>query len=167
MKVLTIEEAVARVNAGEHLAGVILDKDSMQQVNVRDAMVLSRGGIVIPEENIYYDDDDIQYDEDIDELTITSGVTDLSWEEKAKRAAARQHDDEGIAYDEAFEGDWVPVDTDGLAEAEATLNVSLQLDPAIKAWLAEQSVPVNKLLEQLLENFYRAQQVLEKEGNQE
>ena len=77
------------------------------------------------------------------------------------------YDDDATAYDEAFEGDWVPVDTDGLAEAEATLNVSLQLDPTIKAWLAEQSVPVNKLLEQLLENFYRAQQVLEKEGNQE
>ena len=167
MKVLTIEEAVARVNAGENLEGVVLEEASLQQVNVRDAMVLARGGIMIPEEHIYYNDDDIQYDEDIDELTITSGLTDLSWEEKAKRAAAQQHsdlEDEGIAYDEAFEGDWVPVETDGLAEAEAeaTLDVRLQLTPEITTWLEEHSVPVDKLLEQLLENFYRAEQVVEK-----
>jgi hypothetical protein len=36
-------------------------------------------------ERIYYDDTDIVYDEDIDELTITSGPVQLSWEEKAKR----------------------------------------------------------------------------------
>ena len=90
MKTLTVKQAVARVNSGENLEGVVLDKDSIQQVNVRDAMVLSSGGIVIPEENIYYDDDDIQYDEDIDELTITSGVVELSWEEKARKGARNE-----------------------------------------------------------------------------
>jgi len=74
------------------------------------------------------------------------------------------YDDEATAYDEAFEGDWVPVETDGLAEAEAeaTLDVRLQLTPEITTWLEEHSVPVDKLLEQLLENFYRAEQVVEK-----
>jgi hypothetical protein len=90
MKVLTVKQAVARVNSGENLAGVVLDEDSTQQVNVRDAMVLSSGGIVIPEQNIYYDDGDIQYDEDIDELTITSGIVELSWAEKARKASAHQ-----------------------------------------------------------------------------
>ena len=33
------------------------------------------------------------------------------------------YDDEAIAEDEAFEGEWTPVATDGLAEAEAALNV--------------------------------------------
>lgn len=35
------------------------------------------------------------------------------------------YDDEAIAEDEAFEGEWTPVDTDSLseAEAEAALNV--------------------------------------------
>ena len=86
MKVLTIKQAVERVNSGKSLKGVVLDKNSMKQVNVRDAMVLAREGIVIPEENIYYDDSEIEYDEDIDELTITSGIVNLSWEEKARRA---------------------------------------------------------------------------------
>jgi hypothetical protein len=86
MKVLTVKEAVERINKGGNLKGVILDESTTKQVNVRDALVLSRGGIVIPEQNVYYDDDEIEYDEDIDELVITSGVVKLSWEEKAKRA---------------------------------------------------------------------------------
>ena len=128
MKTLTVKEAVERVKRGETLEGISLDKNSLQQVNVRDAMVLSEGGIVIPEQNIYYDDTDIEYDEDIDELTITSGPVQLSWEEKAKRAVNPSKADlkeEAIAYNEAFEGDWVPVKTDGLAEAEAGLTTLL------------------------------------------
>ena len=74
------------------------------------------------------------------------------------------YDDAATAYDEAFEGDWVPVATDGLAEAEAeaALHVSLQLDPDIKAWLEQQPIPPGELLEQLLENFYRAEQLVKK-----
>ncbi|MBK8492960.1 MAG: hypothetical protein IPL49_19255 [Saprospirales bacterium] len=74
MEVLTVKEAVERVNKGGNLKGVVLDEVTIKQVNVRDAMVLSRGGIVIPEQNVYYDDGEIEYDEDIDELVITSGI---------------------------------------------------------------------------------------------
>ena len=167
MKVLTVEEAVERVNSGGNLEGVVLDENSLKQVNVRDAMVLSRGGIVIPEQYIYYDDEDIEYDEDIDELTITSGIVELSWEEKAKKAKEYQQaidqDDKAIASDKAFDGDLVRLETDGLAEAEATLDVRLQLDPAIKSWLDKHSIPVNKLIEQLLVNFYQTGQLIEKD----
>ncbi len=85
MKVLTVKEAVEWVNSGNNLKDVVLDENTIKQVNVRDALVLARGGIVIPEQNIYYNDDEIEYDEDIDELIITSGIVNLSWEEKAKR----------------------------------------------------------------------------------
>ena len=73
------------VNSGSDLEGVVLDESTTKQVNVRDALVLARGGILIPEQNIYYKDDDIEYDEDIDELVVTTGIVNLSWEEKAKR----------------------------------------------------------------------------------
>ncbi|MCR9134046.1 MAG: hypothetical protein NXI08_15850 [bacterium] len=74
------------------------------------------------------------------------------------------YDDETIAEDEAFEGEWTPVATDGLAEAEAeaALNVRLQLNPEVKAWLEQQSIPTSQLLEQLLVNFYRTEQQLRK-----
>jgi hypothetical protein len=139
MKILRLKEAVERITRGES-----------------------------QEENIY-DDDDITYDEDIDALTITSGPVQLSWEEKAKRAATHPTDfdeeaDEGIAYDEAFEGDWVPVATDGLAEAEAGLTtLHLALDPELKAWLAKQPVSAEELVTQLLEDFYHTQQLLGKD----
>lgn len=44
------------------------------------------------------------------------------------------YDDDAIAEDEAFKGEWTPVATDGLAEAEAeaALNVRLQLEPEVK-----------------------------------
>ncbi len=86
MMILTVKEAVARVQSGQNLEGFVLEENSMKQVNVRDAMVLSEGGIVIPEQNIFYDDDDIEYDKEIDELVITNEITGLSWEEKARRA---------------------------------------------------------------------------------
>lgn len=142
MKVLTVEQAVERVNKGGNLQGIVLDKNTLEQVNVRDAMVLSSGGIVIPEQNIYYDDADIQYDEDIDELTITSGIVNLSWEEKAKRAAAQQKQTH--------------------QEADATLEVQLHLDPEIKTWLDQQPIAADKLIESLLDQFYHIQQMIKK-----
>lgn len=99
MKVLTIKEAVEKINRGGDLEGVVLDESTMKQVNVRDAMVLSKGGIVIPEQNIYYNDDEIEYDEEIDELTITSGIINLSWEEKAKKAEKQKKQEAGIMVD--------------------------------------------------------------------
>lgn len=85
MEKLTVKEAVERVSNGGDFKGVVLDKESLLQVNVRDAMILSRGGIVVPEENLYYDDNDIEYDEEIDELIIGDEITHVSWEEKSKR----------------------------------------------------------------------------------
>lgn len=99
MKTLTIKEAVERVNNGASLEGVVLDKSSMLQVNVRDAIILSRGGIVIPEENIYYDDTEIEYDEEIDELVIGKEITGLSWEEKSERFEARQRTEKKVSID--------------------------------------------------------------------
>ena len=137
MKVLTVKQAVARVNSGENLEGVVLDEDSIRQVNVRDAMVLSSGGIVIPEQNLYYDDDDIEYDEDIDELTITSGVVELSWEEKARKAAAGQQRDHPAAA--------------------VKIDLSTQ-DPEIDHWLLENEEKVAALLKPVIVSLFEAEQ---------
>ena len=72
------------------------------------------------------------------------------------------YDDDATAEDEAFDGDWVAVQTDGLAEGEAILDVRLRLDPVIKVWLENQSIPANKLIERLLKNFYATAQLMEK-----
>ena len=139
MEVLTVKEAVERVNKGGNLEGVMLDERSIKQVNVRDALVLSRGGIVIPEQNIYYDDADIEYDEDIDELVITSGIVQLSWEEKAKRAAEYQEQ-----YREA---------------KETMLDLATQ-KPEIDDWIANNKQKLENLLKPIVIDLFRAEKLI-------
>ena len=139
MRVLTVKEAVERVNQGENLEGVALDESTIKQVNVRDAMVLSRGGIVVPEQNIYYNDEEIEYDEDIDELVITSGIVKLSWEEKAKRA--KEYSDEGKF------------------EREIMVDLSTQ-KPEIDDWIAKNKQKLETLLKPIVVNLYNAEKIV-------
>lgn len=139
MRVLTVKEAVERVNQGENLEGVALDESTIKQVNVRDAMVLSRGGIVVPEQNIYYNDEEIEYDEDIDELVITSGIVKLSWEEKAKRA--KEYSDEGKL------------------EREIMVDLSTQ-KPEIDDWIAKNKQKLETLLKPIVVNLYNAEKIV-------
>lgn len=119
MKTLTVKEAVDRVENGGDLKGIVLDKVSMSQVNVRDAMILSRGGIVVPEENLYYDDNDIAYDEEIDELIIGNEITHLSWKEKSKRFEEFNQQNRvsiSITTDNAEIEDWIKSNKSKLGE---------------------------------------------------
>ncbi|TVL97342.1 MAG: hypothetical protein CV087_22465 [Candidatus Brocadia sp. WS118] len=139
MEVLTVKEAVQRVNSGGNLEGVVLDESTIKQVNVRDAMVLSRGGIVIPEQNIYYKDEEIEYDEDIDELVITSGIVKLSWEEKAKRA--EEHGER------SKEG------------KEAMIDLSTK-EPEIDDWIAKNKKKLETLLKPIVINLFNAEKAI-------
>jgi Zn-dependent metalloprotease len=139
MRVLTVKEAVERVNQGENLEGVALDESTIKQVNVRDAMVLSRGGIVVPEQNIYYNDEEIEYDEDIDELVITSGIVKLSWEEKAKRAKEYT--------------------AEGRLEREIMVDLSTQ-KPEIDDWIAKNKQKLETLLKPIVVNLYNAEKIV-------
>lgn len=67
---------------GKSLKGLVLEDIQDVQVNVRDALSLSRQGIVVPEANLFYDDNDIVYDEDIDGLEKIGPLRKMSWEEK-------------------------------------------------------------------------------------
>lgn len=139
MEVLTVKEAVERVNKGGNLKGVVLDESTIKQVNVRDAMVLSRGGIVIPEQNIYYNDEEIEFDEDIDELVITSGMVKLSWEEKAKRAEE---------YSERLK-----------ERKEIMIDLSTQ-KPEIDDWIAKNKKKLETLLKPIVINLFNAEKVI-------
>lgn len=62
-------------------------------------MILRKGGIVVPEENLYYDDTEIEYDEEIDELVLGKEITGLSWEEKSERFQAHQRTEKKVSID--------------------------------------------------------------------
>lgn len=81
---MKIEQALAMVKNGESLQGVVLENVDATQVSIRDALSLARSGIVIPEQNVFYDDDAIAYDEEIDAVKWSTENINLSWEEKAK-----------------------------------------------------------------------------------
>ena len=139
MEVLTVKEAVERVNRGGNLEGVVLDESTTQQVNIRDAMVLSRGGIVIPEQNIYYKDEEIEYDEDIDELVITSGVVDLSWEEKARKAKEYNKNRK--------------------EKKEVIIDLSTQ-QPEIDDWIAKNRKKLETVLRPIVVNLFNAEKII-------
>ena len=139
MKVLTVKEAVEWVNSGNSLEGVVLNKDTIKQVNVRDAMVLARGGIVIPEQNIYYNDDEIEYDEDIDELVITSGIVKLSWEEKARRA--KEHREKGKT-------------------ATAVIIDLATQKPEIDDWITKNRAKIENLLKPIVVSLFNAEKAV-------
>ena len=69
--------------------------------------------------------------------------------------SAIYYDDDDIAYDEDFEGDWVRVDTATKSKTEVT--ITLQDD--IKQWVEENNVQLDQLIEKLLDGFYRAQKM--------
>ena len=69
--------------------------------------------------------------------------------------SAIYYDDDDIAYDEDFEGDWVRVNT--ATKSKTEVRITLQDD--IKQWVEENNVQLDQLIEKLLDGFYRAQKM--------
>ena len=65
MHKLSVSEALRKVQAGESLNSCTIDFDRIK-IEALDVMQLSKAGISVPEEAIYYDDADIVYDEDFE-----------------------------------------------------------------------------------------------------
>lgn len=59
---ISVAEALKRLEVGEPIAEYAVDFERVK-VEALDVMKLSKAGVDVPEEAIYYDDDDIVYDE--------------------------------------------------------------------------------------------------------
>jgi hypothetical protein len=70
-------------------------------------------------------------------------------------AAIYYDDDDIIAYDEDFEGDWVRVDT--ATQSKTEVRITLQDD--LKSWVEENNVQLDQLIEKLLDSYYREQKM--------
>lgn len=96
------------------------------------------------------------YSIDFDRIKIEAlDVMKLSKGGIAVPESAIYYDDGDIAYDEDFEGDWVRVDTATNSKTE----VRITLRDDIKQWVEEHNVPLDRLIEKLLDGFYRAQKM--------
>ena len=134
MKVKT-NEAIKMANDGKSLKGIVLEDINDVQVNVRDAMSLSREGIVVPEANMYYDDNDIVYDEDIDGLERIGELRKMSWEEKEAFFAEDEED------------------------SEVTIKIRIS-NARMKSWLSKNSTRISDLLEPILTSLFNAEEKL-------
>jgi hypothetical protein len=63
-----VEQAIEMARNHESLEGLVIENLSDTQVRAIDALALAEHGILIPEQNIYYDDKDITYDPDFDDV---------------------------------------------------------------------------------------------------
>ena len=132
MKVKT-SDAIKMANEGKSLKDVVLEDINDVQVNVRDAMPLSREGIVIPEANIFYDDTDIAYDEEIDGLEKIGKLRKMSQEEK--RAFFEEE------------------------EEENEVSIKLRIpNNQMKSWIGKNSTRISDMLESILLSLYNAEE---------
>lgn len=71
--------------------------------------------------------------------------------------SAIYYNDDDIAYDEDFEGDWVKVNTP--ANGSRT-EVKITLDNDVRQWVEANNVQLDQLLEKLLDSFYKTQKLV-------
>jgi hypothetical protein len=135
------EQALAMIKNGESLKGVVLEDLDAVQVSARDALSLARSGIVVPEQNVFYDDADIAYDEEIDEVEWSNENLNLSWEEKAKLFSKSKQ--------EGAQNNLNPV------ILEITTN-----DLEVDTWLRENRERLSEVIKPIVKSLFEAEKMI-------
>ena len=116
---ITVSEAISKIEAGKSLEGYSINFERIK-VEALDVIKLSKAGIKVPDESIYYDDDN-------------------------------------IAFDEEFEGNWERIEYDPIEEAKSQTEVKIKVKQDIRQWIESKNIKLDKLIENLLECFYQTQ----------
>lgn len=109
------------------------------QVRAADALSLAEHGIVLPEQNIYYNDDDIAYDPDFDEVEWSKEPLKMTCEEKIQLAEKMEK------Y--------------GANEEEISVKIRIK-DHEVRQWLNEHSDKMGQILENFIVDIYKANQII-------
>ncbi len=131
---INIKEAISLARSNQSLEGIVIENLKETQVSSVDALLLAENGILIPEQNIYYNDEDIEYDPEFDEVVWSKEPLQMSWEEKF--ALAREL--------EAQKQKAIP-----------TLHLTTQR-PEVDAWLIQNQEKVAQLLQPILISLFEA-----------
>lgn len=62
---ISVSEALSKIESGKSLEGYSINFERIK-VEALDVMKLSKAGISVPEDSIYYDDEDIEFDEEFE-----------------------------------------------------------------------------------------------------
>ena len=138
MKV-NVEQAIAMARNNESLKGLVIEDLGDTQVRAVDALVLAEHGILLPEQNIYYNDEDIAYDPDFDEVEWSKEPLNMTWEEKIQLA-------EKIARN-------------GGSDEEISVKVKIT-DHEVRQWMKEHNDKIGQILGNFIVDIYKANQII-------
>lgn len=68
------------------------------------------------------------------------------------------YDDDSIADDDDFDGEWIPIDSD-VEHYKSHLTIQLKVDKEIENWLSSADIDLDSLVSELLTGFYRSSKV--------
>ena len=71
------------------------------------------------------------------------------------------YDDDNIADDDAFDGEWMPIDSD-IEHYKNHLTIQLKVDQEIENWLSSTDIDLDSLVSELLTGFYRSSKAVNK-----
>ncbi len=137
MKV-NIEQAIAMARNNESLKGLVIENLRDTQVRAVDALALAEHGIVLPEQNIYYNDDDIAYDPDFDEVEWSKEPLKMTWEEKVQVAEEMEENSPG--------------------GEEISVKVKIT-DRQVRQWAKENNEKMGQILGNFIADLYKASQL--------
>ena len=138
MKV-NVEQAIAMARNNESLKGLVIEDLGDTQVRAVDALILAEHGILLPEQNIYYNEEDIAYDPDFDEVEWSKEPLKMTWEEKIQLA-------EKIARN-------------GGSDEEISVKVKIT-DHEVRQWMKEHNDKIGQILGNFIVDIYKANQII-------
>ena len=125
----------------ESLKGYVIEDLNDTQVRPVDALLLAEHGILIPEQNIYYDDADIAFDPDFDDVEWSKKPLKLTWEEKIQLAEQMEKNK--------------PV------EEEVSVKIRIE-DREIRQWINRNHDKMGQILSNFIVDIYKANKIIER-----
>jgi hypothetical protein len=139
MMKVKVEQAIEMARNNETLEGLVIEDLMDTQVRAVDALALAEHGIVLPEQNIYYNDDDIAYDPDFDEVEWSKEPLKMTWEEKIQMSEK--------------------IEKNSLGEEEIAFVVKIS-DRQVRQWVKENNEKMGQILGNFIVDIYKANQII-------
>lgn len=134
-----VEQAIAMARNNESLEGLVIEDLQDTQVRAVDALALAEHGVLLPEQNIYYNDEDIAYDPDFDEVEWSKEPLKMTWEEKIQLAAQ--------------------IEKNATNDEEISVVVKIA-DREVRQWMNEHGDKMGQILGNFIVDIYKANQII-------
>ena len=134
-----VEQAIAMARNNESLEGLVIEGLHDTQVRAVDALALAEHGVLLPEQNIYYNDEDIAYDPDFDEVEWSKEPLKMTWEEKIQLAAQ--------------------IEKNAARDEEISVVVKIA-DREVRQWMNEHGDKMRQKLGNFIVDIYKANQII-------